>query len=785
MIGSLLILNATVGFSQEAKAGSVVNALKQTLTHTCSVIRGCPMEIKSRDLVPGDIVQLDEGCIVPADGRLITPSAHLQIDQSALTGESLAVMKTTGSTLLQSSVVRRGEALMMVTATGDSTFVGRSASLVNAAASDTGHFTQIIHHIGVVLLGLVLIVLFILCTSGFTRSLPTRELLEHTLVITNIGVPVGLPAVVTTTMAVGAAFLARKRAIVQKLSAIESLAGVEMLCSDKYKRFHLVDVSNTELIFGGRTGTLTKNKLTIGDIHLTPGISPDDIMLTACLAASRTRKGLDAIDQAFLKALKNYDVAMHALPRYNIVEFSPFNPVTKMVSAVAERPGGGRFTCVKGAPSAIASLLSRDGSADLSILHDYNDRVQDFAKRGFRSIGVARKPESGPWQLLGIVPCLDPPRIDTVTTINEAKELGLGIKMLTGDAVGIAKETSHQLGLGDNIYSPERIGLRGGGTMPGSQLHDFVTAADGFAEVFPQHKYDVVEILQRRGYLVAMTGDGVNDAPALKKADTGIAVEGASDAARTAADIVFLAPGLSAIIDAIKTSRQIFHRMYAYMVYRIALSIHLLIFLTLWILIWGECLDPTLVAFIAMFADVATLAIAYDKASFSKTPVKWNFFRLWTKAIVQGLILVGGSLICMITMRPSIPNPATGFTHLDAVGIISRKGDYHAIMFLQIVLTESFTILVMRAGKGNLFPSWQLAGAVLLVDALATLFCLFGWFQRYNKTDPVTVVRVWIFSLIVFGIMAIIHYVLSEALHFERVKPRKAVQLREEDLGKL
>ena len=539
------------------------------------------------------------------------------------------------------------------------------------------------------------------------------------------------------------------------------------------------------LILRTRTGTLTKNKLTIGDIHLLPGVTPDDIMLTACLAASRTRKGLDAIDQAFLKALKNYDIAMYALPRYNIVEFSPFNPVTKIVTAVAESAGGGRFTCLKGAPSAVASFISEAGFADQATLEDYNDRVQDFAKRGFRSIGVARKPDSEPWQLLGIIPCLDPPRTDTVTTINEAKELGLGIKMLTGDAVGIAKETSRQLGLGDNIYSPERIGLRGSGTMPGSQLHDFVAAADGFAEVFPQHKYDVVEILQRRGYLVAMTGDGVNDAPALKKADTGIAVEGASDAARTAADIVFLAPGLSAIIDAIKTSRQIFHRMYAYMMYRIALSIHLLIFFSLWILIWQHVLDAVLVAFIAMFADVATLAIAYDKASFSKTPVKWNFFSLWSKAIVQGLILAAGSLICLITMGHPVPHVNGGDFILQSKGIISSKADRHSVMFLQIVLTESFTILITRAGRGNLLPSWQLMGAIFLVDLLATLFCYFSWFQSQKHSDVLTIVRVWVYSLLVFSIMAMVHYVLSEALQFERVKPRKAKHLREEDLGKL
>ena len=530
---------------------------------------------------------------------------------------------------------------------------------------------------------------------------------------------------------------------------------------------------------------MTKNKLTVGDPHLSPGASLDDIMLTACLAASRTRKGLDAIDQAFLKALKSHDVAINALPKFQIVEFTPFDPVTKMVKAVAEKSRQGRFTCVKGAPKAVANMVSEAGFTDQAVLEDYNDRVQDFAKRGFRSIGVARKKEAEPWQLLGIIPCSDPPRIDTVTTINEARELGLDIKMLTGDAVGIAKETSRQLGLGDNIYSPDKIGLGGNGPIIGSQLHDFVAAADGFAEVFPQHKYTVVEILQRRGYLVAMTGDGVNDAPALKKANTGIAVEGASDAARTAADIVFLAPGLSAIIDAIKTSRQIFHRMYAYMVYRIALSIHLLIFLSLWILIWKDVLDPTLVAFIAMFADVATLAIAYDKASFSKTPVKWNLSSLWSKAIIQGLILTAGSLICLVSMGPHIPSGQKNEFLVSGKGIISGKADLHSVMFLQIILTESFTVLITRAGRDNIFPSWQLIGAIALVDVLATLFAVFGWFRHGTRSDALTIVRVWIFSFGVFCIMAMVYYLLSEVFQLGRKTSRKAKKAGEEDLGML
>lgn len=615
---------------------------------------------------------------------------------------------------------------MVVTATGDNTFVGRAAALVSAASAGTGHFTEVLNGIGTVLLVLVIFTLLVVWVSSFYRDNGIVTILEFTLAITIIGVPVGLPAVVTTTMAVGAAYLAKKQAIVQKLSAIESLAGVEILCSDK-------------------TGTLTKNKLSLAEPYTVEGVEADDLMLTACLAASRKKKGLDAIDKAFLKSLRFYPRAKNVLSRYKVLEFHPFDPVSKKVTAVVESPQGERIVCVKGAPLFVLRTVEEDHPIPEEIANDYKNKVAEFATRGFRSLGVARKRGEGHWEILGIMPCSDPPRHDTAKTVHEAKTLGLSIKMLTGDAVGIARETSRQLGLGTNIYNAERLGLSGGGDMPGSEVYDFVEAADGFAEVFPQHKYNVVEILQQRGYLVAMTGDGVNDAPSLKKADTGIAVEGASDAARSAADIVFLAPGLSAIIDALKTSRQIFHRMYAYVVYRIALSLHLEIFLGLWIAILNESLNLNLVVFIAIFADIATLAIAYDNAPFSKTPVKWNLPRLWGMSILLGFVLAIGSWIALTTML------ANGSPDR---GIAQNFGNRDAILFLEISLTENWLIFITRANGPfwSSIPSWQLAGAIFLVDIIATLFTIFGWFEN-GQTSIVAVVRIWIFSFGIFCVM--------------------------------
>ncbi|KKK26517.1 h(+)-transporting atpase plasma membrane type [Aspergillus rambellii] len=751
VICALLLLNASVGFIQEYQAGSIVDELKKTLALKATVLRnGTLIEIDATEVVPGDILKIDEGTIVCADGRVETINS-LQVDQSSITGESLAVDKRKDDVCFASSVVKRGDGYLLITATGDKTLVGETAALVNASSSNIGHFTEVLNRIGAVLLILVILTLIIVWVSSFYRSNHTLTILEFTLAITMIGVPVGLPAVVTTTMAVGAAYLAKKQAIVQRLSAIESLAGVEILCSDK-------------------TGTLTKNKLSLSEPYTVAGVDPDDLMLTACLAASRKKKGMDAIDRAFFKALPDYPRAKSALTQYRVREFCPFDPVSKKVTAVVLSPQGQEIICVKGAPLVVLNTVLKEQQVPEHVDIEYKNKVSEFAVRGFRSLGVARKRGDGPWEILGIVPCSDPPRHDTAKTISEAKTLGLSIKMLTGDAVGIARETSRQLGLGTNVYNAERLGLGGGGTMPGSEVYDFVEAADGFAEVFPQHKYNVVEILQQRGYLVAMTGDGVNDAPSLKKADTGIAVEGASDAARSAADIVFLAPGLSAIIDALKTSRQIFHRMYAYVIYRIALSLHLEIFLGLWIAIMNESLNLQLVVFIAIFADIATLAIAYDNAPYSKTPVKWNLPKLWGLSVVLGIVLAVGTWVALTTM----------LNEGEHGGIVQNFGKRDEVLFLEISLTENWLIFITRANGPfwSSCPSWQLLAAIVVVDLVATFFCIFGWFVG-GQTSVVAVFRIWVFSFGVFCIMGGIYYLLQGSTAFDDIMHGRSPRRRE------
>lgn len=640
---------------------------------------------------------------------------------------------------------------MIATATGHRTFVGTAAELANEADDTTGHFTIVLNNIGLSLLALVTLCVLLVWIAAFYRSVEIRQILEFTLAIVVIGVPVGLPAVVTTTMAVGAWYLGKQGAVIQQLTAIESLAGVEILCTDK-------------------TGTLTRNKLASGEPWLVPGVDEEDFMLTACLAATRRKNGSDAIDRVFIKALKNYPRVKSRIASFGTIEFSPFDPVSKKVTAIVESASGEKMVCVKGAPKVVMEMVQADQPVPESTAVAYREKVAEFAGRGFRSLGVARKNADGKWQILGIMPCSDPPRHDTAMTIREAQRLGLRIKMLTGDAVGIARETARQLGMGTNIYNAERLGLTGAGDMPGSEVADFVEAADGFAEVYPEHKYKVVEILQKRGFLVAMTGDGVNDAPSLKRADTGIAVEGASDAANSAADIVFTQPGLSAIITAIKTARQIFHRMYSYLIYRIALSMHLMLFFGLWILTMNEVLDLRLVVFLAIFADIATLAIAYDNAPYSQTPVKWNLPKTWGVAVIEGSILAGGSWIAFGTM----------LLRGEQAGLVQDFGSRDGVLFLEIALTQNWLIFITRRTSGPFWkqlPSLQLSLAVLVVDIVATAMVVEGVFVS-RETDWVTIVRIWVFSLGMSVVCGLIYVLLQNSEIFDSLMHGRLFQRR-------
>ncbi|KAH8646823.1 plasma membrane H+-ATPase [Xylariales sp. PMI_506] len=782
VILGILFLNAFVGFYQEKQAADVVASLKGDIALRATVVRdGSEQQILAKEIVPGDIIIVQEGETIPADAQLICDYARpddfqkfkelkdqdkfaesdsksldekaeyedddehvgqalISCDQSAITGESLAVEKYMGDTIYYTTGCKRGKAFAIVHATAKYSFVGRTADLVQESQGQ-GHFQAVMDSIGTSLLILVMFWILAAWIGGFFHHIPiatpgSQTLLHYALVLLIIGVPVGLPVVTTTTLAVGAAFLAKQKAIVQKLTAIESLAGVDVLCSDK-------------------TGTLTANKLSLRDPFVAEGQDINWLMAVAALASSHNIRSLDPIDKATILALKKFPKAREILNQgWKTNKFSPFDPVSKRITTECELDGD-KFTLAKGAPKAILNITnSTKESRDL-----YLKKATEFARRGFRSLGVAYKKNNNDWVLLGLLSMFDPPREDTAQTIIEASQLGVPVKMLTGDAIAIAKETCTMLSLGTKVYNSQKL-MHGG--LSGTVQHDLVERADGFAEVFPEHKYKVVEMLQQRGHLTAMTGDGVNDAPSLKKADCGIAVEGASEAAQAAADIVFLAPGLGTIVLSIKTSRQIFQRMKAYVQYRIALCLHLEIYLTTSMIIINETIDPDLIVFLALFADLATVAVAYDNAHSDPRPVEWQLPKIWWISVILGILLAAGTWIIRGTL------------FLVDGGIIQNYGSIQEVLFLEVALTENWLIFVTRGGKT--WPSFQLVFAILSVDILATLFCLFGWFaggqmqttpptkfqgSPNGRTDIVTVVLVWLYSFGVIVFIALVYYVLN------------------------
>ena len=681
----LLLSNAVVGFWEERQAGDAIAALKAKLALKAKVKRdGKWTDQAAREVVPGDVIRLHLGDIVPADARLLAGDP-VEVDQSALTGESLPAERKPGEAVFSGSIMRRGEIEAMVYATGANTYFGKTAQLVEEAHT-VSHFQRAVLKIGDYLIILAVALVAVIITVALFRSDPILATLQFALVLTVAAIPVAMPTVLSVTMAVGARLLAKKEAIVTRLAAIEELAGVDVLCSDK-------------------TGTLTQNKLTLGDPFSVNGIPGDQVILCAALASRAEDK--DTIDLAVIGGVKDEQ----ALKSYQVVHFQPFDPVHKRTEATVKGGDGKQFFVAKGAPQVILQMAINASEARPAV----EKAVNEFAGRGFRSLGVARADQETKWQLIGVLPLFDPPREQAKATIASARQMGVSVKMVTGDQVAIARETARQLGMGTNIL--DASGLGDTKHHESAQSAEAIEKADGFAQVFPEHKFHIVDVLQQRGHIVGMTGDGVNDAPALKKADCGIAVSGATDAARAAASIVLLTSGLSVIIDAVKESRKIFQRMNSYAIYRIAETLRVLFFMTLAILVFNFYpLTAVMIVMLALLNDGAILSIAYDNVHYKDKPEAWNM------RLVLGISTVLG-VIGVVS--------AFGLFYLGERVFHLDRAHIQTLMYLKLSVAGHLTIFLTRT-RGpfwSIRPARILWVAVLGTQTVATLIAVYGLFM--------------------------------------------------------
>ena len=681
----LLCSNAVVGFWEERSAGNAIATLKAKLATKTRVKRdGKWVTPPARELVPGDVIQLKQGDIVPADARLLDGDP-MSVDQSALTGESLPATRKPGEAVFSGSIVRRGQSNALVYATGANTYFGKTAKLVEQAQT-VSHFQKAVLRIGNYLIVLALSLVALIIGFALYRGDPILTTLEFALVLTVAAIPVAMPTVLSVTMAVGARLLAKRQAVVSRLVAIEELAGVDVLCADK-------------------TGTLTQDKLTLGDPFCVEGVTAAQVILDAALASRADND--DTIDLAVLKGVKDQET----LKTYHIGHFTPFDPVHKRTEADVKDKDGKSFKVTKGAPQVILALSANAGQVKAAV----QKAVDEFAARGFRSLGVARAEGDGQWQLVGVLPLFDPPRDDAKATIATAIAMGVKVKMVTGDAIAIAKETCKQLGMGADILDAGRLGDAKQVELPATAA--LIENADGFAEVFPENKYDIIDVLQKHGHIVGMTGDGVNDAPALKKADCGIAVSTATDAARAAAAIVLMTPGLSVIIDAVKESRKIFQRMNSYSMYRIAETLRVLLFMTLAILIFNFYpVTAVMIVIIALLNDGAILSIAYDNVNYSNKPEAWNMHLVLGISTVLGVI---GTVAIFGLFYLSL-----NVFHLD-------HAHTQTMMYLKMSVAGHLTIFLTRT-RG---PFWSIRPARILLiavfgtQAVATLIAVYGLFM--------------------------------------------------------
>ncbi len=706
VVTSLLIFNAVIGFWEEHKAGNALAALKKGLALKARVLRdGKWIETNADELVPGDVIALKLGDVIPADVKLISGD-YLSVDQSALTGESLPVNKKIGGAAFSGSVVKQGEMNAVVTATGEYSFFGKTARLVSAAGN-VSHFQQTVMRVGnfliVLALALCVVMSFVVlfrdhAAAGGITLHKVLELVKFVLILAVASIPVAMPAVLSIAMALGALEMSRFKAIVAKLQSIEEIAGVDVLCSDK-------------------TGTLTQNRLTLGEPLLFKAADARECVLAGALAGKPGSD--DAIDRTVAEAVKDAGT----LEKYKMTAYVPFDPVSKRTESTVTGPDGivRRFT--KGAPQVVIELCAVDAGTRKRA----EAGVAAFAAKGYRTLGVARSGADGKsWELLGLLPMYDPPREDSKATIELAREHGLDVKMVTGDDIAIASEISGQLGIGTHIIKATDVFTSDDMDHIPDAVAANIEKADGFGRVYPEHKYGIVKALQQRGHIVIMTGDGVNDAPALKQADAGIAVSGATDAARAAAALILTEPGLGVIIRAVEIARQIFERMTSYVIYRIAMSMDIMIFVVLCMILFPKVVPLTAIMIIALalLDDIPIMSIAYDRTPTAPGPLRWKMKRVLGISSALGIFSLCQTFLLFCVGLYELRRGGT------LAGIPVTMDILQTMTFLQLVVGGHLLLFVTRS-RGFFFtrpyPSGILLAAIFGTQIFAALMAGFGW----------------------------------------------------------
>ncbi|KAG7037560.1 Plasma membrane ATPase 4, partial [Cucurbita argyrosperma subsp. argyrosperma] len=746
---ALLLINSTISFLEENNAGNAAAALMAGLAPRTKVLRdGRWSEQDAAMLVPGDIISIKLGDIVPADARLLEGDP-LKIDQSALTGESLPVTKNPSDEVFSGSTCKQGEIEAVVIATGVHTFFGKAAHLVDST-NQVGHFQKVLTAIGnfcicSIAIGIVIeiIVMYPIQHRAY------RDGIDNLLVLLIGGIPIAMPTVLSVTMAIGSHRLSKQGAITKRMTAIEEMAGMDVLCSDK-------------------TGTLTLNRLTV-DQSLTEvfvgDVDKEHVILLAA-RASRT-ENQDAIDAAIVGMLADPKEARAGIRE---VHFFPFNPVDKRTALTYIDSNDSWHRVSKGAPEQILNLCN----SNEAVREKVHGVIDKFAECGLRSLGVARQevPEKtkespgDPWQLVGLLALFDPPRHDSAETIRRALNLGVNVKMITGDQLAIAKETGRRLGMGSNMYPSSALLSQdrdaSADTLPVDEL---IETADGFAGVFPEHKYEIVRRLQEKKHICGMTGDGVNDAPALKKADIGIAVADATDAARSASDIVLTEPGLSVIISAVLTSRAIFQRMKNYTIYAVSITIRIVFGFLLIALIWKFDFAPFMVLIIAILNDGTIMTISKDRVKPSPQPDSWKLKEIFATGIVLGGYLALMTVLFFWIVRD------TDFCS-NKFYVASLRNDnprMMAALYLQVSIVSQALIFVTRSRSWSFVerPGLLLVSAFIVAQLVATLIAVYAsWdFARIKGTGWGWAGVIWLYSLITYIPLDIlkftIRYILS------------------------